>query len=118
MTLPLLGAATVTRRRTAAGSWGSDGRFVDGATTDTAIRASVQSLRGREVERLPAGARASDWRVVYTDPNVLRVASPADSVAGDRVLVGGVEYRVERVDTYPALLAHDRAYVVRVGGEV
>lgn len=106
--MSLLGATSITRRRTADGSYSSTtGRYTEGSTTDTTITASVQPLNGRDRQVLPEGLRASDTRKIYTEDD-LRAEPPADQVQID-----GEWFTVRHVDTSHPLIGHTRAYVAR-----
>lgn len=112
---PLLSARDITRRRFAAGSRNGSGVWVDGAATDSTIRASVQPLSGSELQRLPEGERERRRRKVYVrDADDLRVASQFAQHSADRLLIDGDWYEVEQLDDWSAsrLLPHWRAQVV------
>ena len=115
----LLGAVTITRRRYGAGSRGSDGRWVEGSSSDTSITASVQPGDAEDLALLPEGERTRRAIRVYTDTE-LRTSSPQDGYRSDRLVVSGLTgiddgtYQVQHVKPYYALLGHHRAIAVRV----
>jgi hypothetical protein len=115
----LIGAETITHRRFAAGSRGTDGRHTPGASVDTSISASVQVLSGREVDTLEEGERSKDWRKIYVDDSVAlrpvdQHASPPE--VADQVVVDSIVYEVRRVDDWRASspIPHRRAFVRRL----
>jgi len=55
-----------TVKRMAAGTW-VKGKFTEGAVTSFSIMASVQPLKGKEIELLPEGRRQSQAVNIYTD---------------------------------------------------
>lgn len=104
--MSLLGATTITRRRHATGSY-VDGYWVEGSATDASITASVQPMRGREREVLPEGVRQHDGRKLYVlDRTALEL--------NDEVQLDGVWFTVVHVDTSHPLVAHTRAFAVRI----
>lgn len=109
----ILGAETITRRRFAVGSRGADGRWVDGATTDVSIAASVQPLEGKDRAILPEGDRSKDGIKLYTTSDLV----PADQHAGtsgDRVVVNGVVFEVRNVVRERSIIPHYRAFALRL----
>lgn len=115
----LLGATTITRRSVAAGSRGSDGRWSDGAATDTSITASVQPAQGEDLQILPEGLRTLRAIKVYTAAEL----QPGDQQGGtspDQLIISGLTgiddgtYEVQTVSPYYALLAHHKALAVLV----
>lgn len=71
-----------------------NGRYSPGTPAPTdQVRMSVQSLSGKEAQKLPEGEYARDWRVAY-GTYALR---PADTVSGkvaDVVVVDGDTFEV------------------------
>lgn len=114
----LLGTATITRRRYAAGSRGADGRWVEGTATDTSIVASVQPASGEELQRLPEGERTRVAIQVYTATE-LRATLQAGGTRSDSLIIAGLvgiddgTYQVAQVDPYYALLGHHDAIAVK-----
>jgi len=107
-------AEPATRRRFAAGSRGADGRYVLGASTDTTIRAGIQPVSGRKLERLPEGLRQTVTHLAFTETE-LRTADQITGLPADQVVYGGETFEVERVDPWPSAgpLPHYEAYLRR-----
>lgn len=115
--MALVGRETITRRRFAVGTRGTDGRFVPGAAADTPFVASVQAAAGQDLEILPEGKRTRDPKRVYTDPGFdLIGADQHTGESGDHLIIDGIEYEVFRVwDWRPASpLPHTKALAVRL----
>ena len=111
----ILGLRSVTRRRFASGSRGSDGRWTKGAATDTSISMGVQPLSDRELQRLPEGERQSQQLKGYTAADVRTVddrASP--QVDADQIIVDSVVYEVRDVVEQTSLLPHKRVRLLRL----
>ncbi len=100
MTIPEIAEhfATVTRRRRAAGAY-VDGLWVDGASTDADIVASVQPASHRDLLRLPEGLRTRSTVAVITDDD-LQTANEALKQAADRIVYQGEEWEVQVVDDW------------------
>ena len=64
----ILGARTYTVTRVAAGSFGSDGAWTDGATTTLSVIGSWQPTNGREVQALPEAYRTRQTAKLFCDP--------------------------------------------------
>lgn len=115
----LLGATTITRRRVAAGSRGSDGRWTDGASTDTSITASVQPAQGEDLQLLPEGLRIRRTVKVYTATE-LQAGDQQAGTSPDQLVISGLvgiddgTYEVQTVKPYYALLAHHKALATLV----
>lgn len=110
----ILGSESLTRRRYAVGTWGVDGTFTAGATTDSTIRGSFQPLNGQELATLPEGERHADQRKVYTRTE-LRVASQEEGIQADRVSQDGtIFYEVRQVERQRTILPHYKVRLVRV----
>lgn len=113
----ILGLTSVTRRRFAAGSRGSDGRWDAGASTDSTIQMSVQPLSGHELATLPEGERSSVNLKGYTEADV-RTLDQVDGEAADHIIIasgpyaGTYEARADNGQT--ALLTHKRIRLLRV----
>ena len=110
----MLGTATHTWRRFAAGSAGTDGRFVEGSITTSTLRGSLQPATGDDLQTLPEGDRTKRVRVLYT-ATALRTVSQADRTSADQVTVDGDWFEVREVQPYgTTALAHTRAILVAV----
>lgn len=91
-----------------------DGSTVPGAEVTSIIKASVQPLRGKELEVLEEGDRHDDWRKLYTRTS-LHSADQHAGTSGDLIEYKGVRYRVRLVEPYEdGLIKHNRAYIQRV----
>ena len=114
--LSLVVPETITHRRTAAGSWGTDGRYNPGGTTDTDITASVQPLSGRDRQKLPEGDRTRHGKKVYTfETSILfRTVDQHGQELADRFVIGGVVYEAYHVDDEHPLIPHTRLFLLRV----
>ena len=73
-----------------------DGLFVEGATSDINITASIQPLKPDEVKQLPEGRRNSKpfWLFTATELNIVSSANP------DLVIIGGVTYEVDNIEVW------------------
>lgn len=104
------GTYTVTRY-SGAGGYGSDGIFAAPATSTFTIEASVQPVRGRELQRLPEGLRSEEVRAIFT-PTALRCAAPGQ--LPDRISIGGESWQVEVVEDWSDLGNYYRAVARKV----
>ena len=112
--MALIAPVSITRRRPAAGSY-VDGRWVAAGTTDVPLLASVQPMRGRDLERLDEGQRARDGRRLYLEGrDQLRTADQHAGTNADQVLIDGAWFEVVHVDDSHHLIAHTRAYALRL----
>lgn len=103
-----LSTGSYTRTRYAAGTT-VDGLYTAGAASTATIDASVQPVRGAELQSLPEGRHADDSRVVYTESE-LRV-----SPVPDRVTIGGEAFEVFKVEPWTAHgVTYYRALVSRL----
>jgi hypothetical protein len=110
MTLPF--TESVTRRRYASGSAGSDGRPIAGTSTDLTILASIQPVQGKQLQRLAEGLRARVTLVAYTETE-FRTADPVAQVDADELVYQGEVYVVDRVEHWTQVLPHFEAYLTR-----
>jgi len=108
-----LGAETITRRRYAATSWGTDGRPVLGTSTDTSIVASVQVATGEDLQRLPEGFRSAEAIRVFTATE-LRVGDQRSKLEADRLVRGSIVYQVQHVEPEHPLIQHYEAIATRM----
>lgn len=113
--MSILGAKEITRRRYAAGSYDSDGRWSEGSATDATIEANVQPASWSQVQQLEEGLRKSDPRLVLSESE-LRVANQHTGLSGDRLVLDGAEFEVVKVEVFetPGPLPHYEATAVRV----
>lgn len=104
---------TVTRRRMAAGTWGTDGRFDHGSKTDTSITASVQPAGPKVLQQLPEGFRTRSPIELFSESE-LRTASQHDDTDSDYVQVDSVWYKVVSVEAHRVIWAHYHAVAIRL----
>lgn len=109
--MSILGEESVTRRRFAAGSRGTDGRWTDGAATDSTILAAVQPANGDDLAILPEGERSKRARKLYTVTE-LRVVSVEDGTSADHVQVEGRWWKVLHVEEQRNVIPHYKAIAV------
>jgi hypothetical protein len=112
----ILGLEPATRYRFAAGSWGSDGRWDEGASTSSAMRVSFQPASQQVLATLPEGERNRDPRMIWTSPSTeLRALSQYAGTVADRVGINGAIYEVREVWDYRTThpIPHCQALLVR-----
>lgn len=107
----ILGSFPFTRRRFAAGSRGSDGRFVPGSMTSTTISGSIQP-EGRSQSTTELGERSSGNWVVLTQYDLRTVDQEAGTLA-DRIVWMGIVYEVRETKLWTRILPHTEAKVVQ-----
>lgn len=92
----ILGARTYTVSRVAAGGFGADGGWSDGATSTFTVVGSWQPLNGREAQALPEGYRDRQTAKLYCDPlqPALYPVRPGSAQRPDVVERDGVSYLV------------------------
>jgi hypothetical protein len=88
----LLGATTVTLRRSQPGSY-VDGEWVRGATADSDLVVSWQPMRGRERDELPEGYRSEQTAKMYSRTELF-VVDLATQEPGDLIIREGKTYWV------------------------
>lgn len=102
MPLRPVGARQLTRRRYGQGVWGSDGRYVNTAATDTTFWGSFQPI-ARQLQREYGGERDRATHIVYARTDI-RGSSASGGPLADRVIVSsGNEsgtYEVESAKPY------------------
>lgn len=113
--MPILGSQSVTLRRYAVGSTNSDGEYVKGTATDTAITGSFQPASGRDLEHLEEGERQSPRFKFYTTTPLL-VADPLTGIPSDVLIIEGEYFEVDMVARLTQLptVAHYKALIVRL----
>lgn len=109
----ILGVETLTLRRRAAGTRGTDGRFTPGAETVSTIRGSVQPPPRQVLETLSEGERQRGAKVVFTRAE-LRTGDQNTGTLADVLEYVGAQWEVRDVQRWPALLPHYEVIVVRV----
>lgn len=90
---------SVTHERDAEGAY-VNGKWVPGATTTTAIRASIQPLSGKEFDNLPSTIRNEAQAKCITRHAVK---------SGDRIIDGATTYKVLSADDWQKLGGYTRA---------
>jgi hypothetical protein len=107
----ILASETITRRRFAAGSWGTGGIFTNSSSSDTSIKANVQPLTPDQLQRLAEGKRGRKSRLVMTTSD-LRISD--GTTPTDRVVIDSIVYEVDSVERYRGILPHYEAVVLAV----
>lgn len=69
------------------------GEWVEGASTEVGIMASVQPTTGRDLEALPEGNRSSSTVKIYTDDR-LKTTDPQGQQQPDLIVYMGDRYKV------------------------
>ncbi len=100
---------TVTRY-TGVGSY-SDGVHVPPASSTLTVKAVVQPMSGRELERLPEGLRAGEVQVVYS---LERLRAKAPNETPDQISIGGASWQVETSEDWQVLGNYYRSVVRKV----
>jgi len=110
----ILTLTTITRKRYASGSRGTDGRWSTTSSTSSITGSEPQTLSAQELQMLPEGERNADSRVFFTTADV-RTSSQHDGVEADHVSwdSGTTYYRVLQVEPH-GLYDHNRVTVSRV----
>ncbi len=103
------GSYTVTRQSPS--SYGADGRLVAATPSYFEIRASVQPVSGRDLQRLPEGLRTSEIIAVFTATE-LRTQGPSQDP--DLIEIDGDTYEVQKVERWATLGAYYRALALKV----
>lgn len=105
-------SATITR--SAAGSY-VDGRFVDGATEEISIVASIQQDRPRpdELLHLPESDRTREAVRIYTN-TALRTANETNGTIADYLTWDGEQWEVVKVESWVLGIVHYKAIALRV----
>lgn len=78
-------AISVTRLRDGAGAYTAGGKYVEGATVSTPIRAAIQPASGRQLQDLEEGIRSEARFMAW---------SRADLQVNDRITVGAAKYKI------------------------
>lgn len=111
----LLSPITVTRRRYAAQTIGSDGRPTTSASDSSIAMTTVRPTSGRDREMLPDGAgdRFSELITLTSPPGSWRTADQAAGTIADEVVIGSTAYTVIAVRASTGLIPHDRVVAGR-----
>ena len=113
--MALLGQTSITLRRYTAGSRDANGEWVNGASSDTPILASVQVASGSDLQHLPEGERSRQTKKVYTE-NALGFQS-ADQYTGvkaDELVIDSVSYEVQVTFPDHPLISHAKCLATRL----
>jgi hypothetical protein len=102
------GTYAVTRRGPAAFT---AGRAVQAAPTTLTITASVQPIRGRELDRLEELYRTRELQALWTATE-LRTAGAAGEA--DTVEIGGASWQVQSVESWAELGGYWKVLVARM----
>lgn len=106
----MIARQSVQVKRHAAGSYGADGLWVEGAVTTNTIQASIQPASPRELARLPEGRSYSEAYTLYTDTEL----SADETVNADKVVLFGKDFTVVAVEGWRnGILPHFKAMVLR-----
>ena len=107
----ILGARPMTRRSYAANTHDTDGYTVQGASTDTTIKGSLQPASGDDLQVLSEGDRVRRARKVYT--TTLLYAGGVDTQRrSDDVIDGADTWQVMHVERQTALIPHYKAILL------
>lgn len=109
--MSILGQESLTFKRFAAGSRGTDGRWTDGAATSTTLLGSVQPMNGNDLSTLPEGERSRRGRKVYTTTE-LRTVDQAAGTAADQLQIDGEWWEVRSVANERSVIAHYKVLVL------
>lgn len=101
---------TVIRRSPSA--FGSDGRLDAPSTSTLSVRACVQPVTGRDLQRLPEGLRTQEILAVYS---MTELYTQGTSQAPDLISIDGDSYEVQSVERWGNLGAYWKAIVLKVG---
>ena len=83
---------------TAAGSYDRFGKFVEGATTETAVQLVTAPISGRDRQVLPEGLRSLNVRKFWLREAVTAVVEGEQ--AGDVIRYDGADYRAVMVEDW------------------
>lgn len=108
-----LGGALYTVKRYARVTY-SKGVQVAGAIEEFEILASVQSISGRELDRLPEGMRAREVRELYCVEKLFTADTAQESgQPPDDVEIDGSLWQVQTAEDWNTLAGYFRAVVAR-----
>lgn len=101
---------TITRK--SAGSY-VNGKWVEGSTSTFTIQASVQPLRGEEIQLLPEGRRNSQAVRIYTDTQLY--VKTDEQTNPDKLTAFGESYEVLSVEPWQSnVINHYKCIAVKV----
>lgn len=111
--MSFVGNQSLVRRRVAPGSRNSEGRWVDGVSTDTAFGGNVDPITGWALAALPESERSGYQIYVLTEEIDLRPATRGGEAA-DKIVWKGEVYEVISVMVYETVIPHTEARARRV----
>lgn len=98
--------------RSALATYDVHGDPVAGASSSFSIRACVQPVSGRDLQRVPEGWRTQELITLFT-PTELRTKTGMNEP--DVVTVNGVAYQVQQVERWAELGNYWRVLAMKVG---
>lgn len=105
---------TLSVKRFAAGSYNTDGDWVEGADSDFNISASVQPLTGREMEMLPEARRDSQSYKLYSDTQLL-TADTSQTKNADIVTIDNEKFEVFSDEPWQNnIINHHKITVIKI----
>lgn len=102
----------VTIRRTAAGTYDSNGEWVPGSTSDIAAIASIQPAKGAQLAFLDSNQRTGEEMTVYIDTQVF-TSKADDGTPADLILWNGEEFKILTVKRWLMTQVYWEAVAVR-----
>ena len=111
--MSFVGQQSISVGRLSAGSRGADGRWVEGTTTVSAIKATVNPITGEELLALPEGERSGEQIKIITKFE-LRMTDETLQQDGDIIKWEGKHFRVVNIRRYRKVIPHIEARAVRV----
>lgn len=88
-----------------------NGFWQEGSETIMTIQASIQPIRGEELQMLPEGRRSSHSVRVYTDTALETV----DNENPDRIVIDDAEYEILSVESWQSgVINHYKCIAVKV----
>jgi hypothetical protein len=112
-----LGSGTYSVTRAAPGNFGTveDGRYSAAPTTTLQVKASIQPVSEKDLQRLPEGERSINRIVVFT-ATALQTSQAPDGPPADIITWNGKQYQIEDSDTWAEMAGYNR-YVARKVGQ-
>ncbi len=111
--MSILGEESLSYRRPAAGTVGSDGRYVRGSYSTGTILGSVQPLNDDDVQSLPEGERSRRGWCVLTESEIL-IVDLTDQTLSDHLLIDGTYWEVRAVSRERSILPHYRVIALAI----
>lgn len=105
---------TLSGTRFIAGTY-TNGVYIEGTTSPLSISASVQPIKGRELESLPEGRRDKQALRLYTNFE-LRTAEEDDGPNADQITIDGKLFEVIAVENWANhIINHFKVIVSYIG---